>query len=73
MENNELTIVISNRSTTVSLLYHGQKYTEQWSRTGNGHNFHMESNRDQVEIPDKLTQSIDPKFLTAMMDTLNEY
>lgn len=71
MENSELTIVISGDSAKVSLHYNGQQYSETWSRIGKGNNIHMESNGEQVEIPNKITQSIDPKFITNIMDTLN--
>lgn len=73
MEHNELNVVISRDSATVTLRYNGQEYTEKWSRVGKGNNIHMESNGAQVEMPDALTQSIDPKFVAKMMDTLNTY
>ncbi len=73
MEHSELTISISADSAIVSLQYNGQQYIEKWSRIGKGDNIHMESNGEQVEMPNTLTQSIDPKFITRMMDTLSRY
>lgn len=73
MEHSELTMVISGDSARISLRYAGQEYTECWNRIGKGDSIHMDSNGEQVKLPDTLTQSVDPKFITKMMDLLSEY